>query len=279
MRYKIYLKKYGIRFMRIDTVKSDFIDALFSSYKNQKEFSFRNVVRIDHEFPENPQEIWSEALFHYREFLRLAGLKEEIKFDNTFDFTNRQTNALHRIFTRAHKELYNGHSITKTEEMQFHLHTINDKIHTIESRIINERQTKFDLRWFEVEGSLDKADRIWLENLNVEVDDRYDVTAMPYILGKNFKIAFTDYDDIEEDVMNIGPYTHFSLKIDFDNKIKNLYRSQEFNEWKKKNNYVGPVGGIPIGNIVWFNPFFKFLILNTSNWNDTSLKIEMLELA
>jgi len=249
--------------MEIEVVDTPFTDALYQSYIKSRDFRFTHVVRRKHykDISEG-HNLYKSALYHYRSFLEYIDKEDQYNPPEVWDETTKWLNILHRCFTRGWQDTYAGERYDyrlKTDECKQHLQQLNTDIHDCEFYVETDRMIKHDCKWFEVEGLNDSNTLIELKNVEYEISNDYDVTVMPYTLGKNFKIAYLDNDIIAEDVNNIDKKTYFSLKIDHDRKIRNMFESTDFAAWKKENNYDGPIGGIPIGNIIKRLPETKTL--------------------
>lgn len=249
--------------MEIEVVDTPFTDALYQSYIKSGDFRFTHVVRRKHykDISEGHR-LYKSALYHYKSFLKYIDKEDQYNPPEVWDETNKWLNILHRCFTRGWQDTYAGERYDyrlKTDECKQHLQQLNTDIHDCEFYVETDRMIKHDCKWFEVEGVNDSNTLIELKNVEYEISNDYDVTVMPYTLGKNFKIAYLDNDIIAEDVNNIDKKTYFSLKIDHDRKIRNMFESTDFAAWKKENNYDGPIGGIPIGNIIKRLPETKTL--------------------
>lgn len=245
--------------MEIEVIDTPFTDALYKSYMKSKDFRFTHIARRkgDNDITKG-HALYQNALYHYRSFLACIGREDHYNPPEVWDETNKWLNILHRCFTRGWKGTYFGKPYRyelKNEECQHHLLQLNANIHECEYYVENDRMKTHDCSWFEVEGLNDESTLINLESIEYEISNDYDVTVMPYTLGKNFKIAYLDNDIVAEDVNNVDKKTYFSLKIDYDRRIRNMFESDDFAAWKKENKYDGPVGGIPIGNITrWPRP-------------------------
>lgn len=241
-----------IKIMEIEVVDTPFTDALYKSYTKSRDFRFTQVSRIKHtdDITEGHR-LYKSALHHYKAFLEVIGKEDHYNPPEVWDETNKWLNIMHRCFTRAWQLHYAGERYDHNlfDECRQHLQQLNADIHDCEFYVETDRMVKHDCWWLEVEGLNDNTTLIDLKDVEYEISNDYDVTVMPYTLGKNFKIAYLDNDIVAEDVHNIDKKTYFSLKIDSERKIRNMFESPNFAAWKKENNYDGPIGGIPIGNI------------------------------
>ena len=276
---------------RIEIIKNNFTDKFVTFFKNSISkypvMSRKVAVGLYQRYgpPSGFLESQTKRLQDCIAELNAMGTNFPFTVDEgTVQLRNAETqllfNKLHRCFTTAHRSYYNGKAVWSdkfesnitippgSEDRFLHLiEIINSIVHQTEFYFYTDRKnaggtavmTNVEVM---VDAYVNDGTRM-IADAYVKIDkedyqyfsdsDEFDVWVGKDILGKDYKIAYYEYDDASEwDIIHILGYTG-KIAIDVSGTSRQeLVKSEEFRSWISQYGveYTPAMCGMPLGKII-----------------------------
>lgn len=174
------------------------------------------------------------------ENLKKLGFSTEIRLPKNFDYSQRNLNKLHRIFTLN----LNNHT---DPEIRHNLHQININVHVLEKYAKPMDNLKFVRKnfpvtvftaWYKI---YTEEPDLWIDFDEEEMRQNYEFLNVDHehivcldnsILGKSILQSFVEHDDPTQldCTGRIGALGGFSFDLQATNR-RSIYKSQEFLDW------------------------------------------------
>ena len=243
----------GVELCTFDIIQTPFTDVMFENfYSDNMNLSY--IERSNSSIQQRQlllptyADMYPQLYNTYQQLLTVLGTTDQFAVNAEFDYTNRDTNLLHRVFTTAiDQHTYAGVEFTMTEQIESLVHQINDYCHELEMYITNNRQSTAT-RWLELAPEGREQHEIKMKPYELDADTSVDVFAMYEILGKAHECAYLDMDTPTYDITGKGYHTYPGIMIDFWGDFKRIWNSAEYQQWSASATHT--VGRIPVGRII-----------------------------
>jgi hypothetical protein len=229
---------------RIDLLSNKYVDHLFEKHEISGNWSWQRVAvpsELDYD-ADRIKELWDGCLSCYYKFLDLIGAKDLAAPPETFDFTNKHTNTLHRIFTTYNISCtYYGVEYEFKQEALDEVEELNVLIHELEKYIPNKTIDDFKkdfgkVAWIDIQGdnheketrfNFYESDREFVNNFS----EYCNVFCIKHILGKDHLIGYLNEDESHHwDITNFHlGYCGFCL--DFRGDLQRVWKYPPLKDW------------------------------------------------